>query len=317
MRLRTTGLLAPLALFAAACGSESGTTEPDLARTAAAPEVINPYLAEANQKLAAQGVNYRVDRAEYVVSGTGEEAAGRTVFADNRTLRLTSRWVPGDERRVNPGPGLTYAHFQGFMESASGFDATPAIDASFDTWEALSCSTLELTKEILPGNVFPSGILSLGPSFLNNPQLVDINTVGFLPGAIFDLVLGAGASDNVLGVTFTFVWGTNTPDGFVPSDVDGNGRDDTAFKEVWYNDDFAWTLNGSVNPYDVETVALHENGHALEIGHFGSIFRTEANGKLHVSPRAVMNAAIVGRLRTPLGTDQASYCGNFAAWPNN
>ena len=45
--------------------------------------------------------------------------------------------------------------------------------------------------------------------------------------------------------------------------------------------------------YDIETVALHEAGHGLSQGHFGKAFRTVKNGKLHFSPRAVMNAAIL------------------------
>jgi hypothetical protein len=29
-----------------------------------------------------------------------------------------------------------------------------------------------------------------------------------------------------------------------------------------------------------------------------------------------MNAAILGTLRQPLGTDNSAYCGNWAQWPN-
>jgi hypothetical protein len=37
-------------------------------------------------------------------------------------------------------------------------------------------------------------------------------------------------------------------------------------------------------------VALHENGHALGLGHYGKVFVTTNNAKLHIAPRAVMNA---------------------------
>ncbi len=50
------------------------------------------------------------------------------------------------------------------------------------------------------------------------------------------------------------------------ADIDNNGKLDTALKEVWYNDSFAWSTDGSA--VDIETVALHENGHALELEHF-------------------------------------------------
>jgi hypothetical protein len=76
----------------------------------------------------------------------------------------------------------------------------------------------------------------------------------------------------------------------------------------------------SINPalaarMDVQTVALHEIGHAFEMGHFGKIFGTFGNLKVDVPPRAVMHAAILGTLRTPQGSDNAAFCGNWASWP--
>ena len=35
----------------------------------------------------------------------------------------------------------------------------------------------------------------------------------------------------------------------------------------------------------IETVTMHENGHALELGHFGKIFGTDANRKVYFAPR--------------------------------
>jgi hypothetical protein len=78
-------------------------------------------------------------------------------------------------------------------------------------------------------------------------------------------------------------------------------------RRSWYNDAFHWNTTGIGPKVDIETVALHENGHALGLGHFGTLFLTD-NGKLHVAPYAVMNAIILGTLRRPLGTDNASFC---------
>lgn len=321
MTSRLPGRLAALALTAAACGTDhAATTAPSHFASAAESPVRNEYLAGVNASLEAGGTPYRVARAEFLVARDPGHAAGQTVFALDRELRLTSRWVPGDSRRAGAGTVLRYAHFAPLMSANAGpaaprVDATAAVDASFGTWDSRTCTTLDLEKVALPPSVIPSVMLAV-PGFTNNPFLADINTLGFLPGSIFDAVLGSGSASNVLGVTFTFIWGANTPGGFVPSDIDGDGRDDTAFKEVWYNDAFRWSrAGGGFDPVDIESVALHENGHTLELGHFGDIFRTDANGKLHVSPRAVMNAAILGRLREPLGTDNAAYCGVFATWP--
>ena len=92
-------------------------------------------------------------------------------------------------------------------------------------------------------------------------------------------------------------------------------RFDVAFREIYYNDNFSWAANGT-NHIDVETVALHEAGHGLSQGHFGSAFRS-ANGKLHFSPSAVMNAAYSG-VQLDIGkTDNAGHCSNWGSWPNN
>ena len=275
---------------------------------------VSPFLVAVNEQLAAAGANFAVAKAEYVTSPDGGEA-GQTVFAFNRTLRLSSKWVPNDDRRLADGDNITYMSSQllGLNFANGSIDSEPIVDATFGTYGSTACNALPLVKRPDPG-VWPSAILALNGS-PGDPFVADIVTLGFLPGSIFDLVLGPGASNNVLGVTFTYIFGSFDGGGnFTPSDVDNNGRTDTALKEVWYNDAFAWTDTG-VGGIDIETVALHENGHALEMGHFGKVAVT-GNGKLHVSPRAVMNAFILGVQRDLLGTDNASYCGNFASWPN-
>ena len=50
--------------------------------------------------------------------------------------------------------------------------------------------------------------------------------------------------------------------------------------------------------------------------HFGKLFRTDANGKLHFTPRAVMNAGYTGIQQQIGKTDNAGHCSNWANWPN-
>ena len=102
-----------------------------------------------------------------------------------------------------------------------------------------------------------------------------------------------------------------------PTDVDGNGKEDVAFREVYYNDDFIWDID-SATAYDVETVRVHEVGHGLSQAHFGDIFGDAvANGKLHFAPRAVMNAAYSGVQRHPPAPTSLDTAVSGRSWPNN
>jgi hypothetical protein len=99
-------------------------------------------------------------------------------------------------------------------------------------------------------------------------------------------------------------------------DLDGDGKLDATFREIFYNDTFEWGIDVGTDPFDVETVALHEAGHGLSQGHFGKIFVTDANDKLHFAPFAVMNAAISRQAQELEGTDNGGHCSIWAHWPN-
>lgn len=305
---------APPASSAIASVRASGT---DLEPLAASVPGINQTLEDA-------GATVRLAKMEWFEPGAAglddvpvADAQNQQVFADDRQLRLDSRWVPGDERR-DGRTGVTYTVDQTFTAAtgpAGLVDSEPEIDASFDTWNGVRCSDLTVEKQSDPGGI-PSMIFVGGEA-----EGIDVGEVGFLPGALFDQILGPGASEQVLGVTFTFVF--IGPDG-APTDVDGDGNNDTAFKEVWYNDAFDWTVDANGAAQDIQTVALHENGHVLELGHFGKVHATfnqgEGNdrpGELHVSPRAVMNAVNLGTQRDLLGTDTGAFCGQFGSWPQS
>lgn len=303
--------LALLSLSLAACGRTTNPVEPETggpslsAARAPQPSADNP-LDRINARLATEGAPIRFAQAQYVTGGPDARAAGQTIFATDRELRLPFRWVPFDPVRERDAT-LSYLVFQPLAAANGSIDSEPEIDAALATWEDVTCSNLDIVK--LPDTgTFPSAVL--GGDFF----LADIVNLGFLPGVFFDTFVEPGAAEFVLGVTFTAIW--VDPTNGVPTDFDGNGYNDTALAEVWYNDDFGWSDTGAPGLEDIQTVAFHENGHGLGLGHFGRVSITNRNGKVHVSPRAAMNAFILSVLRRPLGTDTAAYCGLYGSWPH-
>ena len=75
-------------------------------------------------------------------------------------------------------------------------------------------------------------------------------------------------------------------------------------------------ITPSSTAIDVETVALHETGHGLSQAHFGQIFGTFSNQRIHFAPLAVMNAAVSVQQHTLRGTDNAGHCSIWGSWPN-
>ena len=104
-----------------------------------------------------------------------------------------------------------------------------------------------------------------------------------------------------------------TDDNGVPTDINGDNYLDTALNEVYYNDNFGnpagdragnpWGINILLPGIDVETVALHENGHSLGVGHFGP------------PPAAVMNPVYAGIRHAPYPVDQAGMSSLWRSWP--
>jgi hypothetical protein len=278
-----------------------------LARAAApkvqdAPQEIWNLMSRINANLAEKF--YRVDRAEYITL-VEAGAIGQTVFFNDRgNKQLDSHYVPGDLRRGGR-TNITYIvdQTEGAVDNLAIAQTNAAIDRAMTTWNNVNCSTIPITKlPNVPG--VDLGVVEFLSGLGGSPSnAADITHAGWLPAGLLP--------PNVIAVTFTFMFVDAAGN---PTDIDNNNKIDTAFSEILYNDAFTWQINGDV---DVETIALHESGHALSQGHFGKAFITNSNGKVHFAPRAVMNAAYSGIQQEIKGTDNGGHCSNWGKWPNN
>ena len=258
------------------------------------PAVLE-MMHQMNAQLAAMGLDIAVDEIQYFTVGQGRPA--------DRILQSGSQWVAGDPRRLAQGDDITYLVDQSDGATDDGLtnaDTEAAIDRSMDTWNSEAClDKVDIVKRADDGtdpDIFDS---FFGFGGFGNPFLADIVSAGWLPATFFLTVTG---SPNVLAFSVSFIF--INPDGS-PTDINGDNYADRALNEVYYNDGFVWGIDVPLGSgFDVETVALHENGHSLGVGHFGP------------PPAAVMNPVYAGINQDPDPIDQAGMCTLWAQWPN-
>jgi hypothetical protein len=264
------------------------------------PSVSHARIA-ANSKLA-------VFSAEYLTAENSGQVGKTIYFKDVGNKQLDADFLP--ELSLDSTSNVSYYIDQTRPSADLAVTAsTNAIARAMQTWDDVRCSDLGLYRVPSQPSIstgFVSALLGFGGSF---DYTADVVHAGWLPGEFYDLIADDG-STYILGVTFTI---TFTDDEGNPTDFDNNGKADVAWREIYYNDAFTWADGAH---YDVETIALHEAGHGLSQGHFGKASLDNGGGKLHFSPRAVMNAAYSG-IQTKIGkTDNGGHCSNWASWPN-
>lgn len=271
-----------------------------------APEDFSRVIAfvdEFNASLEAAGSTVRLDYPWLFRVGPGTDPFGQ--------LRTGSRWPV-----MSVGFILDESDYTTDVPFA---DVDAALESAYDSWNAIPNSHLVAERQLDTGGNFDvlDGSYDGGGNCrtvydLTSPNLDlgagqiypedDIIVGGWISPAYFLQCLG---SMDIIGVTWTF------------SDVDANGDGyrDRLYVEQFYNPFFAWTTTDAVYldfaaPMDIETIAVHENGHAHGLGHFGGPirnqpFKLQPNGKVF-NPEAVMNPYYLGgEERTPLPTDVA------------
>ncbi|HWM93370.1 MAG TPA: matrixin family metalloprotease [Thermoanaerobaculia bacterium] len=257
----------------------------------------DPYtletMQELNEDLKALWMDIQIEQIEFLKLDKDKEHSGARIH------RQPFRWVANDVRRNADGRNLTYLVDQ---DGLPGIGPEEAIDRAMATWASGKClrkaDVVKRTDTGADADLF-DGLLGYGG--LGDHRLGGIVHAGWMPPDFFDAVGGPGRGETVLAFSVTFIY--VGADG-EPTDVDGNGYLDVATSEIYYNGAFAWLLDeGDGGGFDVESVALHEIGHSLGLGHTAP----EAD--------AVMRPVYSGVNRSVQDLDGAALCSIWGRWP--
>lgn len=303
-KLHKTLTLAASALFLAISGCDQ--PEDITNREPIDDTFVYMDLPQPSNGRGAAGSKYGVLSAEYVTAKESGQPGKTIIFRNVGNKQLGAHFVAG-RSLDNTGNVSFYINENRPPGQLTANRSTQAIKRAMATWDGVACSELGLyqipfSKKLSPGYV--SALFGFGGSF---NYVADVVHGGWLPGEFFDL-LAPGGSSFILGVTFTIIFTNNG----APTDTNKDGKTDVAWREIYYNKAFSW---GDGTNFDVETIALHEAGHALSQGHFGKAFLDAGKRQIHFSPRAVMNACYSGIQRNVGKTDNAGHCGLWSNWP--
>jgi hypothetical protein len=276
-------------------------------------EQLANFMEAINATLDAEGAGYRAYMAEAITDAESGEVGIDVLAKHTGNKQLEFDFVPGDDRREWSAPDFNTIDYaidgSGDAVPFAGGLTQPETDAAIvrghDSWEALSCANLGQNRVVTGG--VPLGVIA------GEALAADVQHGGWR-----DLEFSGG----VIGATFTFGFCEPCSPDPVWTDIDGNGKNDAAFREIYY-DPFVgtfgaprvWADDGVTN-IDVESVAVHETGHGLSQGHFGMVF-VKKNGSLMRSPLAVMNAIYSMPFQILQGTDNGGHCSIWANWPQN
>jgi len=243
------------------------------------------------------------------------------------------QWVEHDNRR-HAEDGLTLYYRIDRTELPPGVsweDTEAAIESAVATFNQVKCGkNFELVRvdsELGTDLGFIQDAVGFGGSPV--PR-ADITFAGWVPDSFFGTVGLPGSNGVALPVVFdaadeSLVWGLDVLDPTREfTDINGDAKHDLFATEIYFNSDSTYVvddpLGNTLFYIDLESIVLHELGHALGMDHFGRTkIILDADGNfvdviINENSVNLMNTNNFFIKRDLSGSDNGSFCGLYGSW---